>query len=79
MKIVSIDVGIKNLAVCLIERIGHEDSIKIYKWDVINLSQATNEAICKVIDKKGQPCDQIAKFKKHNDVFCLKHCVKDFR
>jgi hypothetical protein len=69
-------VGIKNLAFCAMEKLEHEDKVTIYKWDVINLSQATNEAICKVIDKKGQPCNQIAKFKKHHDVFCLKHSKK---
>lgn len=41
MKILSFDVGIKNLAVCLIEYNNEEQNIKsklnIHYWDVINL------------------------------------------
>lgn len=35
MKVLSIDVGIKNLAYCLIDVV--EDTFKIIKWDVLNL------------------------------------------
>ena len=47
MKILSIDVGIKNLAFCLFEK--HVDSsyFNIAKWDIINLSQEDEIQTCK--------------------------------
>ena len=36
MRIISIDVGIKNLAYCIMESVKNK-SFKIIKWDVINL------------------------------------------
>ena len=63
MKILSIDVGIKNLAFCLMES-DHENQIKIHKWDVVNL--CNNDYFCKVCQKK-------AKFCKNDDYYCKSH------
>ena len=51
MKIVSIDIGIKNLSFCLFE-IGYNNNIKILKWDNINLGEKV-EFKCIEIDKNG--------------------------
>ena len=40
MKILSIDVGIKNLAICILET--HDNQFNILFWDVINLSEQKN-------------------------------------
>jgi len=37
MKILSIDVGIKNLAFCLFEKPPGNNEYKILKWDVVNM------------------------------------------
>jgi len=74
MKILSIDVGIKNLAFCLFEKITDNDNFKIKKWDIINLSQE-NILKCSFIDKNIQ-CNKVAKFKKNDYCFCLKHSKK---
>lgn len=71
MKIVSIDVGIKNLSFCLFEI---NESIKIIKWDNINLGEKT-ELKCIEIDKNGL-CDKPAKFAKDGKCYCLKHSKK---
>ena len=71
MKIVSIDVGIKNLSFCLFEI---NESIKIIKWDNINLGEKT-ELKCIEIDKNGL-CDKPAKFAKDDKCYCLKHSKK---
>jgi hypothetical protein len=71
MKILSIDIGIKNLSFCLFET---NESIKIIKWDNINLGEKT-EAKCIEIDKNGL-CNKPAKFSKGNVCFCLKHAKK---
>jgi hypothetical protein len=71
MKILSIDIGIKNLSFCLFET---SDPIKILKWDNINLGEKT-ESKCIEIDKTGL-CDKPAKFVKDGKCYCLKHSKK---
>ena len=77
MKILSVDVGIRNLSFCLFEI---EDSdktkIEIIKWDNIDLTTVT-ENKCIEVDKKGL-CDKPAKFMKPNSegCYCLKHSKK---
>lgn len=75
MKILSIDVGIKNLSFCLFEtQLPQEKNNKIIKWDNIDLSEKT-ESKCIEIDKNGL-CDKPAKFTKDNKCYCLKHSKK---
>ena len=74
MKILSIDVGIKNLAFCLFELSG-PDKLSILKWDVINLSTDAPLFPCGVLDK-SKCCNKPAKFTKNNHGFCLKHAKK---
>ena len=73
MKILSIDVGIKNLSFCLFEIDIISKNIKILKWDNINLSVTDkNDYKCIEIDKKGL-CNKPAKFSKDDKCYCLKH------
>ena len=54
MRIVSIDVGIKNLAYCIMENSTINDDNKIFKiikWDVINLCGQEMNCNCLIIDK----------------------------
>ena len=74
MKILSIDVGIKNLAFCLFEKPNDSTQFKITKWDTINISQ--QETLKCVFVEKGIVCNKIAKFKKDVNCFCLKHSKK---
>ena len=87
MKILSVDVGIKNLSFCLFELSSVElssvelssvelesNNLKIIKWDNINLSEKT-ERKCIEVDKNGL-CDKPAKFTKDGKCFCLKHSKK---
>ena len=58
MKILSFDVGIKNLAFCLLNVKNGKHTID--KWDVINLcDDDTNKACC---CKKPKKCNQLAKY-----------------
>ena len=88
MKILSIDVGIKNLAFCLLSTpstVGSEvqslqsptglDTFQIAKWDIVNLSQPTEEVKCGEMDKT-KICGKLAKFMKNEKCFCLKHSKK---
>jgi hypothetical protein len=51
MRIISIDVGIKNLAYCILESV-NADSYKIIQWDIINL--CGEDAKCVVCLKKAK-------------------------
>jgi hypothetical protein len=73
MNILSIDVGIKNLAYCLIEYNNNELIIK--DWDIINISNNINiKHNCSFISSKS--CKSLAKFKKNDEYFCMKHAKK---
>jgi hypothetical protein len=72
MKIISIDVGIKNLAFCVFEKSTESNNFKITKWDTINISES-NETLKCCYDNK---CKTLPKFTKNNTFFCLKHSKK---
>lgn len=74
MKILSIDVGIKNLAICLFEKSPVDQNFKVTKWDVVNISQQETHTCCFV--EKNDICNKLAKFKKVDQCFCLKHSKK---
>jgi hypothetical protein len=63
MKILSIDVGIKNLAFCLFEKPDGDNEYKIAKWDVVNLG-SESDAKCGETEK-FKDCNKPAKFSKN--------------
>ncbi len=71
MKILSIDVGMKNLAFCLFN-IQDDLTYKIELWDVLDLCKQ-EEFICKEIKKDGKPCNKKAKFCKLDCYYCKSH------
>ena len=74
MKILSIDVGIKNLAFCLFEKQTGNSHFRISKWDIANISEKESFTCCAI--DKNVPCNKPAKYKKNLDCFCLKHAKK---
>jgi len=62
-KVLSFDVGIINLAYCILEINNKTKKFKILAWGIINL--ADNRITCGFIKNTGEICDKIAK-----------HCVK---
>ena len=89
MKLLSIDVGIKNLAFCLFEKSTENHfcqtphfqtphfqtpHFQIAKWDVVNISTPEFTNCC-VSDKTG-PCTKSAKYQKNGNCYCLKHAKK---
>ena len=62
MKILSIDVGIKNLAFCILE--SYENKYVIKEWDVINLCKK-QLMLCKQKKKNGEEC-----FTNHSITYC---------
>ena len=65
MKIISIDVGIKNLAYCLIDYNG--EIYTILEWDVIDL--CNNKPITCTQHLKKKTCSKKATFHKMDDYY----------
>jgi hypothetical protein len=74
-RILSIDVGIKNLAFCLFEKEADSSYYNISKWDIVNLSQEDEIQKCKCIEKNIL-CSKPAKYTLNDNYFCLKHSKK---
>lgn len=80
MKLISFDIGIKNMAYCIFHLDTGSQPI-IYDWNVLNLmdKEETEKNVCscylKPANKKSSPkmCGKIAKFTKNNQFFCEKH------
>jgi hypothetical protein len=75
MKVLSIDVGIKNLAFCLFEKSPTAQQFKITKWDIINISEKEDIVNCCFVEANNI-CNKPAKFKKDDKCYCLKHSKK---
>jgi len=74
MKILSIDVGIKNLAFCLFEKSPTAEHFKVSNWDVVNLTE--EETLKCGFVEKNELCNKPAKFKKDDKCYCAKHSKK---
>jgi hypothetical protein len=74
MKILSIDIGIKNLAYCLFDKPQDSQHFRIKKWDVVDISEQEIHTCC--FFDNNIKCDKPAKFKKDEQCFCLKHSKK---
>ena len=75
-RILSIDVGIKNLAFCLFEKNADSSYYNITKWDIINLSQEDEIQKCQCIEKNNVVCNKQGKYTLNDTFFCLKHSKK---
>lgn len=53
MRIISIDVGIKNLALCCFEKKEGEEFFRILQWDVLNIGEK-ELSICQYIEKEKE-------------------------
>lgn len=73
MNILSIDVGIKNLAFCFINY--NNNNIIIKNWDIINISNNNKDKkICSFSSSKS--CKSLAKYIKNDEYYCIKHAKK---
>ena len=75
MRVLSIDVGIKNLAFFLFDKSPSLEHFKITKWDIVDISEKEDNIKCEFLEK-NIICNKPAKFKKDNNCYCLKHSKK---
>ena len=81
MKLLSFDIGIRNMAMCCLELDKENNNLNIVQWDVLNLIELSNDKTynCNQLNnpktKKSAPtcCTRKAKFMKNNEFFCEKH------
>tara|TARA_Y100000780_G_C13647960_1_gene403294 strand:- start:574 stop:1443 length:870 start_codon:yes stop_codon:yes gene_type:complete len=82
MKVISFDVGIRNLAFCYFEIPDKKikdykeliKQIRIIKWDIINLSNDDKDLVCNQKNKNGKSCKSKGIFKfKSSHILCKKH------
>ena len=78
MKILSIDVGIRNLSFCLFTmENADKNTLSVLKRDNIDLTEKTNNRCIFVSEKDNEGlCDKPAKFVKEGKCYCLKHSKK---
>ena len=75
MKLVSFDIGIKNMAYCVFEISGNMPFIS--SWDIINLTDQENiEKKCNCLTKDNTICNKNAIFYHENNYFCRTHSKK---
>jgi len=74
MKLLSIDIGIKNLAFCLFN-INSKDQFCIEKWDTINLCN-NQKTTCQACLKSKKKCSKKALFYRENAYYCKLHAKK---
>lgn len=80
-RILSIDIGIKNLAFCLFEIENNEYKVK--KWEIVNIGEETPLFCGEIENEKSKNkstqltiCNKPAKYTKNGKCFCLKHSKK---
>lgn len=69
MKLISIDIGIRNLAVCVLEGTSRKD-MKILHWDVIDVLGEKNGVARPMCFK----CKKAGMWQKEDQFACSKHC-----
>ena len=73
MKILSIDVGMRHLAYCIINK--GQNNYTIESWDIIDLCNDQHNTCCGK-KKSGASCGKPAKFHKNGKYYCKLHAKK---
>ena len=74
MRILSIDVGIKNLAYCLFQ-IKSKTNYRISNWDVIDLCNDIKYKCCG--KTKDKACTRFSKYYKDDKYYCKSHAKRE--
>ena len=73
--ILSFDVGIINLAYCILSNV--DNQLKIYDWNIINLANGNQKLLCQTLTNSGKKCDKKAFYTSDDKkAYCLIHSKK---
>lgn len=76
MRVLSIDVGIKNLAYCLFDVV-NDKNFHIEDWEVINLCEDNKKNCCEMVGKNREThCSKVATYFKDEAFYCKLHAKK---
>ena len=77
MKIISFDVGIKNMAYCIFQVKNNE--LFIQDWNILNFVKSPENDCCniKIKGKTSKICGKNAKYFKNNQYFCQTHAKSE--
>lgn len=67
--IISFDIGIHNLAMCIFSFISDEKKYKLHEWTVLDI----NKQQCPFINKKGGICTSNCTYNSGGSYYCTKH------
>ena len=75
MKIISFDVGIKNMAYCILDCSSNISVPNIIDWNIVNLLNNTEDTnmICNQICKNKKKCNSKSKYRESENYYCEKH------
>lgn len=73
-KILSFDVGIVNLAFCIIKKNNDNNTFEILDWNIINIDN--DKKTCEFLNKKNAICGKNAKFQCVKSYYCATHAKK---
>lgn len=71
MKVLSFDVGIKNMAYCILQI--DNSNVEIIDWNIINLMDEVVDYKCSCYQKNGKTCSSKAKYYQNDNYYCEKH------
>tara|TARA_B100001057_G_scaffold491953_1_gene583298 strand:+ start:708 stop:1523 length:816 start_codon:yes stop_codon:yes gene_type:complete len=76
MTILSIDVGMKHLAYCVLEKGDDVKNYKIKDWNVIDLCNSVSTPKCMGKSKHDKQCGKSSKYCKNQEYYCKLHAKK---
>ena len=79
MNIISIDVGMKHLAYCIMQvtNTANKKEYKVIEWNVIDLCKSNNSNKCLGVLKNKKPCNKKPSFIKFGKCYCKLHAKKE--
>ena len=86
MKVISFDIGIKNMAYCVLSSTDNTDKpIIIHDWNVLSMIEPENSITypcnCSIPGKNkktpSKPCGKKSKYQKNEQYFCERHAKKN--
>ena len=77
--VISFDVGIINLAYCVMKYDSDTNNVTVYDWNIIKLVDGNPKSICSQKTKSGTKCTKKAFYMDNKEYYCKMHGNCDYR